>query len=156
MENNKVFWAFSNEQLEEGKAKIGIKENSELTSMGAGGFMPKANVAKFIADMEAEDKRYKQAMKDAKEAKDEAILYELNNHEAYYTGRIDEVVEKFTGIYSKKEIFKVYIKYRNKHQCQNCGEGHSTQKQAFRCCHNETKKAEAEEEEQEREESRGR
>lgn len=42
-----------------------------------------------------------------------------------------------------------------KYQCQNCGQIHDSKKEAFKCCHNETKRAEAEEEEQEREESRG-
>jgi hypothetical protein len=43
MEEQKVFWAFGQKQLEEGKEKIGVKDNSQLISIGMGGFCPRAN-----------------------------------------------------------------------------------------------------------------
>ena len=155
MEKNQVIWAFSNDQLAEGMKKINITEKSDLISIGMGGFAPKINIANLTADMKAEEERYKKALKDAKEARDEAIAYELHNHEALYTVRIYEVVEIFAGIYTKEEIKKVYIKEKNKCQCQTCGQFHESIAEASKCCRTETKKAEAEEEEQEREESRG-
>lgn len=108
MSENKVFWAFSKEQLEEGKKKIGIKDNKDLTSIGMGGFMPKTNADKMFKALSAEDKRYKKELREAKEAKKQAILYELKNHECFYTGDISDVVDKFKGIFTKKDIQKVY------------------------------------------------
>ena len=112
MEEHKVFWAFSSEQLEEGKKKIGISDNKLLTSFGMGGFMPKANADKMFKLLAEETKRYKKELKEAKEATKEAIKYELSNYECYYTGEIDDVVEKFKGTYTAKDIRKVYEKER--------------------------------------------
>lgn len=114
MDQHQVFWAFSQEQLEQGKAKIGITDNKELTSIGAGGFMPKAKADSLFLAIEQENKRYKKELRQAKEAKEQAISYELNNHEAYYTGRIDEVVELFAGLYTQKDILAVYLKQSKK------------------------------------------
>lgn len=106
-----VFFAFSQSQLEEGKAKINIVNNSDLTSIGAGGFMPKAQAGAFLDAMELADKNYKQELKDAKEEKEKAILYELNNHECFYCGNIDPVFDFFDGVYTKDEIKAVYKKF---------------------------------------------
>ena len=111
METNKVFWAFSQKQLEEGKEKIGIKENKELIAIGMGGFCPRINSDKLFEEMEKENKRYKKELKKLKEATEEAIRYELSNHECYYTGSIAEVVEKFRGVYTREEIKKVFNKF---------------------------------------------
>lgn len=110
MEQQKVFWAFSQKQLDEGKAKIGITENSQLTSIGMGGFVPKANADELFKLIETENARYKKELKEAKEAKEQAILYELYNHESYYTGDLEPVINLFEGLYSAKEIREVYLK----------------------------------------------
>lgn len=111
MEKNKVFFAFSKSQLEEGKQKIGITENKLLTSIGAGGFCPKINADSLIKELNKEDKRYRKELKQAKEATEQAILYELNNHESFYTQRIEETAEFFKGIYTREEIRKVFNKH---------------------------------------------
>jgi hypothetical protein len=108
MTNNKVFWAFSTEQLEKGKKEIGILDNKDLASIGAGGFMPKANADKMFLEMAEEKKRYKKELKKAKEEKEKAILYELRNFEAFYTGDLEEVFQCFNGLYTKSDIIKVY------------------------------------------------
>lgn len=108
MEKNKVFWAFNDEQFEKGKKEIGILENKDLTSIGAGGFMPKANANKMFLEMAEEKKHYKKELKKAKEEKEKAILYELNNYEAFYTGELEEVFKCFDGLYTKSDIIKVY------------------------------------------------
>jgi len=105
-----VFFAFSNKQLEEGKEKIGITDNKELTSIGAGGYMPKNQFSDYLNAMDQAHKAYKKELKAAKEAKDEAIIYELNNHECFYTGDIQPVKEHFKGIYTPTEIRAVYKK----------------------------------------------
>ena len=114
LEKYQVFFAFSNKQLEEGKTKIGITDNKKLTGIGAGGYMPKKDADAFMEAMEKTEKAYNKELKEAKEAKGEAILYELYNHEAFYTGEIDDVVEKFEGIYTVAEIRAVYKKQYNK------------------------------------------
>lgn len=108
LERNQVFFAFSNEQLEKGKAEIGVKEDKELTGIGAGGFIKRANIKAFADDMDKEAKHYREELKQAKLAKNEAILYELRNHECFYTGDIEPVVDKFKGIYTIKDIQAVY------------------------------------------------
>lgn len=110
MESQKVFWAFSNEQLEKGKQSINITDNKELTSIGMGGFLPKANADNLFILLEEENKRYKQELKEAKEAKEKAIAYELSNHECYYTGDISPVIELFAGLYTKDDIKQVFNK----------------------------------------------
>jgi len=110
MEQHKVFWAFSNEQLEEGKAKIGITENSQLASIGMGGFCPKTTIEELFKSLELENVRYKQELKEAKQAKEEAIKYELSNYECYYTGNLEQVIDIFRGLYSPEDIRKIYLK----------------------------------------------
>jgi len=112
MEQQKVFWAFSNEQLEKGKAQIGITENSQLTSIGMGGFCPKVNADELFNLLALENKRYKTELKDAKEEKEQAIKYELSNHECWYTGNLEPVIDLFDGLYTAKEIKEIYLKYK--------------------------------------------
>lgn len=116
MESQKVFWAFSNEQLEKGKQSINITDNKELTSIGMGGFLPKANADNLFILLEEENKRYKQELKEAKEAKEKAIAYELSNHECYYTGDISPVIELFAGLYTKDDIKQVFNKLNKENQ----------------------------------------
>ena len=110
MDQHQVFWAFSQSQLDEGKAKIGITDNKELTSIGMGGFLPKAKADSLFLAIEQENKRYRKELRQAKEAKEQAIAYELSNHEAYYTGDIEPVVKLFSGLYTAKDIQAVYLK----------------------------------------------
>ena len=102
-----VFFAFSKKQLEEGKAKINITDNKELISIGAGGFMPKANLDAYFKASELAYKTYTKELKEAKETKEQAIIYELNNHECFYRGNIEPVFDFFSGIYTKEEITSV-------------------------------------------------
>lgn len=108
--DNKVFFAFSKEQLEKGKSKVNIANDNDLDSIGAGGFIPKANSQKFFNDMQQADQNYTKEMKEAKEVKEKAILYELKNYECFYTGEIDEVVKHFDGVYTAKDIQAVFNK----------------------------------------------
>ena len=106
-----IFFAFSNSQFEEGKAKIGITDNKDLCSIGAGGYMPKKEADAYFKESSRLYKEFRANIKANKEAKEGAILYELNNHEAFYTGRLDEVIEKFNGVYTVDDIKAVYKKH---------------------------------------------
>ena len=111
---HKGFFAFSDSQLIEGMAKININDRKELTSLSMGLILPKIEAKPFLDNMEQADKDYKKELKEAREAKDEAILYELNNHESFYRGNMDDVFDMFDGIYTKDEIKAVYKKFVNK------------------------------------------
>lgn len=103
-----VFWAFSNEQFDEGRPK---DKSIKLVSIGAGGFMPKDNFDKLIAGSKAITKWEKDAIKAAK-ADEQVILYELNNHEAFYTLDTEDAFEALKPLgYTREQVKAVYKKY---------------------------------------------
>jgi len=108
-----VFWAFSNKQFDEGfeKVKTTMAEGEKLVSIGGGGYIPKHNVEALITGTKAIDETFKQQIKDAK-ARETHILYELNNHEAYYTGTIDATLDALGDDYTAEEVQAVYNKFR--------------------------------------------
>lgn len=107
-----VFWAFSNEQFKEGLVKLA--EGEKLADIGAGGFIPKHNVEALIQGMKDIDDTFKNAIKENK-ARETHILYELNNHEAYYTGSIDDTMRTLGDDYTAQEVIEVFksTKQRN-------------------------------------------
>lgn len=107
MESCKVFWAFSDKQFIEGKAKIGLLENEKLIDIGAGGFMPSKYKDIFIQDMENINIAFKEAMKDKKDRR-QHILYELNNHEAYYTHDIESTLNALGDDFTREEVLSVF------------------------------------------------
>lgn len=111
LEKHKIFFAFNTSQLEEGMKKVGAKEKSELTSLGMGMIALKTEADQFMEAMGLASDQYKKDLKEVKEAKESAIYYELNNHECFYSGNIDPVVEMFEDIYTVAEIKAVYKKY---------------------------------------------
>jgi hypothetical protein len=102
--NNGVFWAFSNEQFDKNRP---ADKSIKIASIGSGGYIPRANVDKLIADLAELDEWYKQALK-AVDA-EEAILDELNNHEAFYTGSIEYAMPVLAEMgYTEEQVKKVY------------------------------------------------
>lgn len=99
-----VFWAFSNEQFTQNKTPL--KEGEKYVSIGAGGYMPQGNVEKLRAGMKELNKWYKAEIKANKGTRRANIVYELANHECYYTGDIEPAVEALG--YPRKEVLKVY------------------------------------------------
>ena len=108
-----VFWAFSNEQFKEGLAKCNLQEGEKLVDIGSGGYMPKSNFDKLIAGMKAIKETFAQATKDAK-IRTAHILYELNNHECFYTGSIESAMEVLGEDYTREEVTEVYKKNKSK------------------------------------------
>ncbi len=104
-----LFWAFSNEQFAEGKAKNPVAEGEKYTSIGAGGYLPSKNVQEFIdGQKEIEAWRKAEVKKDRAEAT-KTILYELNNYECFYTGEIEPALEVLLPLgFSRKQVVKVY------------------------------------------------
>lgn len=104
-----VFWAFSTEQFKEGHDKLTLQKGDKLVSIGAGGFMPKSKVDAFIDGMKAINKWFKSAVKDNK-VRRENIIYELGNHEAWYTGELEDTLNALGSDYTLEEVREVYNK----------------------------------------------
>lgn len=115
-----VFFAFGTEQFKEGIAKLKEKgvllEGEKVTTIGAGGFIPSKNVQKYIQGHKDIQKEYKKMKKDEK-ARKEYILYELHNHEVFYTGDINTFCSTYMTDIPKEEIINVY----KSHSKSTCG-----------------------------------
>jgi len=106
-----LFWAFSNQQFQENKTPL--KEGEKYVSIGAGGYLPKGNVDQFLKGMEDIKKWYNGEIKKNKSEEAE-IIYELYNHECFYTNDISDVIEMFEGTYTREQIIKAYYKEMKK------------------------------------------
>lgn len=102
VKNCGVFFAFNNEQFAEG---LKDRKVNEIVSIGAGGYMPKENVEKFVFTSKEIEKWKKEQIKTYKLSR-EHILYELYNHECFYTGDLESV--SFLP-YTAEEIRQVYV-----------------------------------------------
>lgn len=104
-----LFWAFSEKQFEENKTPLA--DGDKYVSIGMGGYLPKSKVNDYISGMKAITKWEKQAIKQVKA--EEAILYELNNHEAFYTGTIYDAMPVLEELgYTEAQVKEVYHKHR--------------------------------------------
>jgi hypothetical protein len=115
-----VFFAFSNEQFL--KNKTPLKEGEKYVSIGGGGYMPKGNYDAFTEGMKSITKIGKKKVEENNLAETE-ILYELNNHECFYTGDYSDVVDMFKGTYTEEQIRDVYNKHRESNQTFKNGGG---------------------------------
>jgi hypothetical protein len=106
-----LFFAFSNEQF--AKNKTPLKEGDKYVSIGAGGYLPKSNIGDFRNGLKEIEKWYRGEIKQNKSEKDE-IIYELYNHECFYTGDIATVVELFAGTYTEGQINEIFLKEKLK------------------------------------------
>ena len=107
MDTCQVFWAFSNSQFDEGKAKCNLQPDEKLIDIGVGGFMPAKHKDTYIQGMKDIYLTFKEAMKDEKARKDH-IAYELNNHEAYYTRDITSTLDALGEDFTKEEVLAVF------------------------------------------------
>jgi len=48
------------------------------------------------------------------------VLYELNNHECFYTGDIDDAMDVLGEDYSREYVREVYFKHRDRYN-DDCG-----------------------------------
>lgn len=101
-----VFFAFSEEQFHANKTPL--KEGEKYVSMGAGGYLPKGNVSKVSEGMERIRKEFNAAVNASRKQRRALIAYELNNHEAHYTGDISDTLEALGKGFTAKEVRKVY------------------------------------------------
>jgi len=108
----RIFFAFNDEQFNDGLKKISfVREEEKLVSIGAGGFMPRSCIEKFISGQKEINKWFRSSVKEMKE---DHILYELINYECFYTGDISEAARVLP--YKEKQILEVYHKHKNKYE----------------------------------------
>lgn len=107
-----LFWAFSDEQF--AKNKTPLQEGEKYVSIGAGGYLPKSKVDAFTAGMKEISKWYKKEVADNKDLRRKEIIYELGNHEAWYTHDIEDTMLALGSDYTDKEVWKVFNEEREK------------------------------------------
>lgn len=107
-----MFFAFSNKQFQENKTPL--KEGEKYVSIGGGGYLPKGNLDAYINGIEEIQSWYKAEIK-ANKGRRANIAYELENHEAYYTGDIEATLEALGEDYTREEVKKVFNEEREKH-----------------------------------------
>jgi hypothetical protein len=90
LEKHKVFFAFSGLQLVAGLKKINEKKEN-VTSLGSGQILPKANVSAYLDEMLEASGWFNNEVK--KLDANSVIRYELNNYECYYTGDITDALD---------------------------------------------------------------
>lgn len=90
-----IGFAFSNEQFEKMKEELGVKEDSELLSIGAGGFIRKTDKEAFHELFNNKAKRFDEAIAEDKTGEGfikDMFLYELANHEYCITYDLEDTL----------------------------------------------------------------
>lgn len=85
-------FAYDNEQFEEAKKELGVKENSELIRVTSCGFIRKADRDSFLAMNNRHGEQFKRYKQDKKFVY-EMFRYELANHEYVITFDIDDTLD---------------------------------------------------------------
>lgn len=105
-----MFFAFSNAQFEENKTPL--VEGDEYVSF-CGGYMPKSNAKAWLKESSAIINEFETAVLNNPVLKKEHILYELENHEAFYVGDIENTLDFLGEGYTEEEVWAVFHE-RNK------------------------------------------
>ena len=91
-----MFFAFSKDQLDEGKKKLCVTDNKELCRIYGGGFIRKSDKQAFLNMILRQDTELKKAIKNDKTGEGfiyDMFLYELANHEYCITYEIDDTLD---------------------------------------------------------------
>lgn len=108
-----TFFAFGDKQFTEQK-----QEDVKYYSLGGGMLCPQDNLDVLESGMEAINKARKDYASN-EEAREGIIAYELNNHEAYYTGDITDTMQLLKETMhnvTEEEVREVYKKNQDKFQ----------------------------------------
>ena len=105
-----VFWAFGEAQFKQQMEKYPLEEGFKYIPIGDGGYLPGQNEHIFIDELD-EINAWKAEQFKSIDA-EEAILYELGNHESFYTGELDPVIQLFKNIYSEEQVINTYRKHQ--------------------------------------------
>ena len=79
-----IAFAFSNQQLEQAKTKLGVTDTNDMVSLGGGGFMLEKDVQAYKDMLERHSKMRQEFLSDDDNLAD-ALSYELGNHEYVVT-----------------------------------------------------------------------
>jgi hypothetical protein len=107
----RTFFAFSTQQFEENKTEK--EEQEKYVSTGYGAYMPKSQADNYMQGLERIAREFDQDIQ-ANDLRAKYILYELNNHECFYTGDIEDAHASLVGTYTREEVAQVYKDYRAK------------------------------------------
>lgn len=113
IEKCSMFFAFSNEQFNQNKTPL--QEGEKYVSIGMGSYLPKGQVDNYINGVKEINKWFKDTIKSNK-VRREHILYELCNHEAFYTNDIGDTLETLGEYYTEAEVMEVFRSERKKQQ----------------------------------------
>jgi len=102
-----IFWAFSNEQFDEGLKKQGIVKGEKLVSIGAGGYLRKTDVPILDAVIKKHNAEKKEFRKQDKELI-KAIEYELGNHEFIITYDPSDTIAELDLDMENERILKCF------------------------------------------------
>lgn len=107
-----LFFAYSNEQLEEGKALNPLEEGDEYVRVAGGGILPSRHISAHLKKTGEVLAWYEDQIKENNLGEAE-ILYELRNHECFYTGDIEDAMDVLSN-YTEKQVREVYNTHREK------------------------------------------
>lgn len=119
-----VFWAFSNEQFEENRThkRKTLKNNSAMfknyLSIGCGGYIHKLDKPKLDNFLTNIAPKLKQEFVKNVDRND-YILYELINHECFYTHCIEDaynILKSYFADITEEEIGEIYYKHLEKQE----------------------------------------
>jgi hypothetical protein len=104
-----VFWAFGKSQLEAEMARRGLTQADldDYVGILGGGACHKDKVLGLMSDINIAGVNFTREIKELGLRK-AYILYELNNHEAFYTYDIHDTVRALGGDYTTEEVAEVF------------------------------------------------
>lgn len=111
-----MFFAFSNDQFAENKTPL--EPGEKYISIGAGGYMPKSKLQKWI-DGSKEIEQWHKAEVKANNLRKNHIIDELENHEAFYTYEIEDTLTALGNDYTEEEVKKVFWAEVKRHEKVN-------------------------------------
>jgi len=112
IKSNRVFFAFSNKQFDEGKTHL--DEGDKYTRLWGGTYLPKSLATSFLQTLELNNEWFVNALEE-NNLRGEYILYELYNHEAFYTGEIEDTFNSLPQVNGREfTIEEVLYVYRHK------------------------------------------
>jgi hypothetical protein len=100
-----IFFAFSNEQFV--KNRTPLAEGEVYVALGAGAYIVKSKVSAYQSGMKQLTAEYKKEVTDNKLRKAN-ILHELNNHECFYTGDVEDALDALGSDYTLEEVMEVF------------------------------------------------
>ena len=111
--DHQVFFAFNDDQFNSSIAKITLNDGDKIVSIGCGGYMPKSKLESYKNAIDNIEKTFEKDINDNNLRK-ALIIYELYNHECFYTGDIDDCLSALPDNYTYEEVLAVYREeYKN-------------------------------------------